>query len=70
MEAYTGKNPNIHAQEHDFVFKIVVESLELRHFSSAGWALFGPEIKNYGLAVNVGQVALAEAHFFDTLGRG
>ena len=27
----------------------------------------GPEIKNNGLAVKVGQVAHAEAHFFDTL---
>ena len=44
-----------------------MESLELRHFNSTGWALSGPEIKNNGLAVKVGQVALAEAHFFDTL---
>ena len=67
MGAYTGENPNIHAQEHDFAFKVVVESPELRHFSSAGWALSGSEIKNHGLAVKVGQVALAEAHFFDAM---
>jgi len=65
--AQTSEYPDVDTHQLNFLLEFLVEQLELRHLSPARRAQSGPEIQHHGFALKPGQVAVAEAHFFDPL---